>query len=61
VNHPSRKPKGYSGRQHETLGLDISAVVRVLKLPEQVLGEEECQRLRASIRTGGIPSTGSSI
>jgi hypothetical protein len=40
-------PRGYIGRQHETLGSDILAVHRILKLPEQVLGVEESRRLAA--------------
>ncbi len=44
-NEPTRRPKGYVGRRHETIGSDILAVTRVLKMPEQVLGEKEAQRL----------------
>jgi hypothetical protein len=40
-----RRPRGYIGRNHETLGSDILAVHRILKLPEQVLGAEESQRI----------------
>lgn len=40
-----RKPRGYRGIGHETLGSDILAVTRILKLPEQVLGAAEAQRL----------------
>jgi hypothetical protein len=42
----ARRPKGYVGRQHETLGSDILSVYRILKLPDQVLGVEESHRLR---------------
>ncbi|HWL89238.1 MAG TPA: hypothetical protein VNO21_25720, partial [Polyangiaceae bacterium] len=40
-----RRPRGYVGTNHETLGSDILAVLRTLSLPEQVLGEEEVRRL----------------
>jgi hypothetical protein len=40
---PRRRPKGYLGRQHETIGSDILSVYRMLKLPEQVLGTEEAR------------------
>jgi hypothetical protein len=40
-----RWPAGYKGENHETIGSDIIAVVQILKLPEQVLGREETQRL----------------
>jgi hypothetical protein len=44
-----RRPRGYLGRQHETLGSDILAVYRILKLPEQVLGASEVRRLQAIV------------
>jgi hypothetical protein len=37
---PGRKPRGYFGRDHQTIGSDILAVMHILKLPEQVLGKE---------------------
>ena len=40
-----RRPKGYVGRDHETIGSDILAVYRILKLPEQVLGPEDAEKL----------------
>ena len=43
----TRKPKGYVGRNHETIGTDIVAVLQILKLPEQVLGVEEATKLAA--------------
>jgi hypothetical protein len=46
VVNGSRRPRGYTGRQHETIGSDILSVMRVLKLPEQVLGAEVCVRLK---------------
>jgi hypothetical protein len=42
-----RRPKGYTGQQHETLGSDILSVFRILKLPDQVLGKVDADRLRA--------------
>ena len=43
---PVRRPRGYYGEDHTTLGSDILSVLRILKLPEQVLGKEEADRLR---------------
>lgn len=40
-----RKPKGYVGHNHETIGSDILAVLKILKMPEQVLGHDEAQAL----------------
>jgi hypothetical protein len=50
-----RKPKGYVGRQHETIGSDILSVLQILKLPEQVLGVEDCRRLRSVDPNGWYP------
>lgn len=41
-----RKPKGYTGLAHETIGSDILSVFRILKLPDQVLGKADADRLR---------------
>jgi hypothetical protein len=43
---PVRRPRGYSGEDHTTLGSDILAVLKILKLPEQVLGKDEYERLK---------------
>jgi hypothetical protein len=43
---PMRRPRGYSGEDHTTLGSDILAVLKILKLPEQVLGKRESDRLK---------------
>jgi len=43
---PVRRPRGYFGEDHETIGSDILAVLKILKMPEQVLGKEEWQRLQ---------------
>ncbi len=42
-----RRPKGYVGRGHETLGADLLAILSILKMPEQVLGVDEVKRLAA--------------
>jgi len=47
---PTRKtrlPHGYLGHGHMTLGSDILAVLAILKLPDQVLGEVETANLRS--------------
>lgn len=43
---PVRRPRGYFGEDHETIGSDIQAVLRILRMPEQVLGKEEWERLQ---------------
>lgn len=43
---PARRPRGYYGEAHQTLGSDIVAVLKILKLPEQVLGKGEFERLQ---------------
>ena len=43
----TRRPAGYVGTNHETIGSDVLAVLRVLKLPELVLGPERTARLTA--------------
>jgi hypothetical protein len=46
--HPvRRRPRGYLGRDHETIGSDILSIHKILKLPEQVLGAEESAKLAA--------------
>ncbi len=50
-----RRPKGYVGRHHETLGSDILSVFRILKLPEQVLGTEVAHRIRDLDPNGWYP------
>ncbi len=51
----SRRPRGYVGRRHETVGSDILSVLRILKLPEQVLGTDEARRLSAVNPDGWYP------
>lgn len=43
----ARSPRGYLGKNHQTLGSDIIAVVDALTLPEQTLGREAAQRIKA--------------
>lgn len=50
-----RQPRGYVGQGHETIGSDILSVVQVLKLPEQVLGPDECRRLKEIDPNGWYP------
>ena len=54
---PSRKrrPRGYLGKGHETIGSDILAVLQILKMPEQVLGAEEVRKLSAVRMDGWYP------
>jgi hypothetical protein len=47
-----RKPKGYVGLNHETLGSDILSVVAALPLPNHLLGAEVAERL-GSVDSGG--------
>jgi hypothetical protein len=42
-----RRPRGYAGTNHETIGSDILAVLHVVTMPEHVLGAEMASRLRA--------------
>jgi hypothetical protein len=51
----ARRPRGYLGRQHETIGSDILSILQVLKLPEQVLGPEECARMKQIDPNGWYP------
>jgi hypothetical protein len=43
------------GKNHETIGSDILAVLAILKLPDQVLGAEEAKRLREVDPNGWYP------
>jgi hypothetical protein len=45
--HPTtRKPAGYEGIKHETIGSDIIAVLNAVRMPEVVLGEEKTAALQ---------------
>jgi hypothetical protein len=50
-----RYPRGYSGEEHLTIGSDLLAVLRILKLPEQVLGSEQAARLARVDPDGWYP------
>jgi hypothetical protein len=50
-----RRPKGYTGIRHETIGSDILAILKILRLPEQVLGVEEARKLEAVDPNGWYP------
>jgi hypothetical protein len=50
-----RRPRGYIGKGHETIGSDILAVLQILKMPEQVLGAEEVQKLGKVEMDGWYP------
>ncbi|HWZ89610.1 MAG TPA: hypothetical protein VNW92_12190 [Polyangiaceae bacterium] len=50
-----RRPKGYLGIDHETVGSDILAVLKILKLPEQILGADLAGRLSAIEPRGWYP------
>jgi hypothetical protein len=52
---PVRRPRGYYGEDHTTLGSDILAVAKILKLPEQVLGKREWERLQLVKADGWYP------
>ncbi len=42
-----RFPKAYSGKNHETIGSDILAVLQVVKVPEAILGDALARQLNA--------------
>jgi hypothetical protein len=50
-----RKPRGYLGKGHETIGSDILSVLQILKMPEQVLGAEEVRKLAQVEMDGWYP------
>jgi hypothetical protein len=50
-----RRPKGYLGIDHGTIGSDIVAVIKILKLPEQILGVEDATRLSSIEPRGWYP------
>jgi hypothetical protein len=60
ASHPSgqfRRPFGYVGPDHQTRGSDIVAVLRALKMPEQVLGAETVAKLKGLDAAGWYPAT----
>lgn len=50
-----RRPRGYVGKQHETVGSDILAVFGVVGLPKQTLGESLYARLEPVRADGWYP------
>ena len=50
-----RRPRGYVGKNHETIGSDILAVLQVVTMPEHVLGHEMATRLRTVKPDGWYP------
>jgi hypothetical protein len=42
----ARRPRGYLGADHVTIGSDILAVLAVLKFPDHLLGAAEANKLR---------------
>ncbi len=51
----ARRPKGYVGIDHETIGSDILSVLQIMTLPEQTLGADVAQRLRGVKADGWYP------
>lgn len=51
----NQRPRGYLGRNHETIGSDVIAVMKCLTLPRQVLGEEMTTRLQQVKPDGWYP------
>ena len=43
---PKRRPRGYVGIDHETLGSTFQSILAALKQPEQVLDHDELERLK---------------
>jgi len=50
-----RRPLGYRGLSHETIGSDVLSVLKVLKFPDQVLGAERAKELAAVDPNGWYP------
>ena len=43
-----RKPEGYKGEGHQTIGSDVLSVLNVINFPENVLGPELAAKLQAA-------------
>lgn len=50
-----KRPAGYVGENHETCGTDLIAVLKVLRLPELVLGAERIAKLQAVVADRWYP------
>lgn len=48
-------PRGYIGRNHETIGSDILAVLATIVLPKEVLGDEWSKKLAGVTSNGWYP------
>lgn len=51
----ARRPRGYVGTAHETIGSDIVALLKAVLMPEQMLGKEVVARLRCVEPTKWYP------
>src|SRR2546421_587375 len=51
----TRLPKGYRGKNHETIGSDILSVLKVVSFPERVLGDELTAKANAVTAEGWYP------
>lgn len=51
----ARRPEGYVGTNHETIGSDLLSILAALRFPDQVLGKEEAARLAAVDPAGWYP------
>jgi hypothetical protein len=52
---PTRRPRGYIGKDHETIGSDILSIYHCLRLPVQILGEAEVEKLKKVDPNGWYP------
>jgi hypothetical protein len=50
-----RKPRGYVGLNHQTLGSDILSVVAAIPMPPRLLGDETAERLGSVDSDGWYP------
>lgn len=51
----TRRPQGYQGTNHETIGSDLLSVLKVLPFPDRVLGPELTKQLQAVKPDGWYP------
>jgi hypothetical protein len=52
-----RRPRGYVGKGHETIGSDLLSVLGVVSMPAHVLGPELTGQLREVKADRWYPST----
>lgn len=55
MTNARRRPRGYVGQSHETIGSDILAVFGVVGMPKQTLGDEFVGRLQQVRADGWYP------